>query len=115
MKEIKFRARDREERNFIYFNATKGLLSECDETYARRNVGKIEQYTGRKDKNGKDIYAGELIEYPETSFPLEVIWDEWRCGFNLRSTKNGAVIPMPSRETMAKYGLSIGNIYENKD
>ena len=62
MREIKFRAWDNEEKNFIYFDALEGLLSECDETYRRRCVGQLEQFTGLHDKNGKEIYEGDLLK-----------------------------------------------------
>jgi len=62
MREIKFRAWDNEEKNFIYFDALEGLLSECDETYRRRCVGQLEQFTGLRDKNGKEIYEGDLLK-----------------------------------------------------
>lgn len=63
MREIKFRAWDKEEKNFMYFNATNGLLSECDEVYAKRNIRGIDQFTGLKDKHGKEIYEGDLFDF----------------------------------------------------
>ncbi len=72
------------------------------------------QFIGREDKDGKEIYESDLVEYPITSFPLEVIWDDFSCGFMLRNAK-GALSKMPSEETMAEYSINIGNIYSNPE
>jgi len=71
MREIKFRAWDREEKNFIYFDALNGILSKCDETYLRRCVGRFEQFTGLHDKNGKEIYEGDIVVTDYGTGPVE--------------------------------------------
>ena len=72
MREIKFRAWDNEEKNFIYFDCINGLLSQCDNQYYKINIKHIEQFTGLHDKNGKEIYEGDICKYYQ---PYAKKWD----------------------------------------
>ncbi len=110
MREIKFRAWDAEEKNFIYFDALEGLLSECDETYRQRCVGKFEQFTGLHDKNGKEIYEGDLIKYGSDA-PLEVIYRESCFCYNQKSRY---ISRLQIFDNINKIEV-IGNIHENPE
>ena len=122
MKDIKFRAKMTANDIWVYGcadpNTAKNeyLLStfwNCVEEglIDSETVG---HYIGRKDKIGKAIYSCDIVEYPVTSFPLEVVWEDTVCGNKLRD-KKGNLLQLPSYDMMRKFSLIIGNKWDNPE
>lgn len=119
MKEIKFRAWDItnvSQPRMEYFNIGEGFsgLNECP----------IMQYTGLKDKNGKEIYDGDIIKWHEVSLVNagedirinegqgEIFWSEDFCHFGIKEIPHKLGHWTLSKDNLVEYEV-IGNVYEN--
>lgn len=64
MREIKFRAWDKMEKKFADYGFSVDFEdgSIYDDNQVSMNEVELMQYTGLKDKNGKDIYEGDVVQ-----------------------------------------------------
>ncbi len=86
----------------------------------RVDLKTLSQFTGLKDKYGKDIYEGDIVTYLDDANNSQkgvIKWDDTSCGFFIEAiggddegNQNGELI---SYET--KNYEVIGNIYENPE
>lgn len=128
MGEIKFRAWDKVNKEMVgitglhfwyagnlstvSFDGTEGEKQDID---VKRF--EIMQYTGLLDKNGKEIYEGDIVMANTpycTKDPKEIVWDDKRAGFFMKAD-------FVAYDPKNLYKLSgfkmevIGNIHENPE
>jgi len=96
----------------IYKNIVSGFL--------RVNPETVGQYTGMKDKNGKEIYEGDIIDVD--GIPYKVRFGQFvdtkghhQCGFHLFDIEEKVIVPHLGYNIDEKpQWVVVGNIYENK-
>jgi len=115
MREIKFRAWDKEEKSLITGDDNQGSIFGEEGGYfdlrEEPNRYELMQFTGLKDKNGKEIYEGDILNLPKTSyhlsFKVEVVFQDG-------SFVGDSFLAKDLGELASKSEI-IGNIYENPE
>ena len=106
MREIKFRE----------WNPDTKTMCHVDILNCRNEMKYLMQYIGAKDKNGVEIYEGDVIRENagEKYRDYVVRWSDGKCGFIADTKALCKVFPCLNQGT-AKYLEVVGNIYENPE
>jgi len=124
MREIKFRAWDKKEKKFyndsgynpdLLINGTKGCVFVPADMNDIQDRWDLNQYTGLKDKNGKEIYEGDILEcfnpFEMKSKISEIKWcEEYAALMNIIGNDALSLYHFISED----YEI-IGNIYETPE
>ena len=116
MREIEFRAKTKNKNmwgygDLIHDENGYSILSK-KEGCLKIKPNTIGQYTGLKDKNGKKIFEGDILEFDFYDIGKQrafVYWNEKYCAFLLNVISNNFEFAKISD------GKVIGNIYENPE
>jgi uncharacterized phage protein (TIGR01671 family) len=137
MREIKFRAYNRNTKNMWWFDLmwgntdthgsgwigmlpigetrehNGGINGSDNRTQVDPTDCEIMQFTGLKDKNGKEIYEGDILKHDLWGLDT-VVWDDECAMFRCKNEGNGC-----HDITLAHHQLNrtkvVGNIYENPE
>jgi hypothetical protein len=96
MREIKFRAWDKENKVYIVPTEKNGGNVLNAWTDSESDVSIIEQFTGLHDKHGKEIYEGDRVEYLENNCVVE-----WNVNghWHFKRIKDGSIYGINYWET----------------
>lgn len=100
-REIKFRAWDKE--NGMFDITT---LNWDKEGYLYKNGHILMQFTGLHDKNGKEIFEGDVLDWNTGHGQSSVVWLQNGCWGTSKGNPLGIA---------AKMSEVIGNVYENPE
>ena len=115
-REIKFRAWDKTARTFDFVSLSDNGWSHQDTDLEGHELSEWQQYTGLKDRNGVEIYEGDVVDCERHGFTTSIEY----YGGAFRCRSEGMPLSLYIDECYADKDNNnqlevIGNIYENSE
>ncbi|PGU60311.1 YopX family protein [Bacillus cereus] len=120
MREIKFRVWSKHTKKMLddgfYISQNSDLFQNDSLDYKSRDLYEVMQYTGLKDKNGTEIYEGDIVDtvYDGKLFTGVVVYDESELDFKATNGKENYGSNFQYLMCCEEVEV-IGNIYENPE
>jgi len=118
---IKFRVWDKRENKGM---STQNMLYEAQlhhlwQDFVDYPGYELMQYTGLTDKNGKEIYEGDIVQYNQNSsydnMDFIAKWSDDKLGFIFQSNSGEQLVNQTPHLNRFKHLEVVGNIFENPE
>lgn len=118
---IKFRVWDKRENKGMH---TQNMLYDAQlhhfwQDFVDYPGYELMQYTGLTDKNGKEIYEGDIVQYNQNSsydnMDFITKWSDDKLGFIFQSNSGEQLVNQTPHLNRFKHLEVVGNIFENPE
>ena len=124
MREIKFRAWDSKHKgmdDYFFISSDGDVFDGAERTYNTPNLEiervdnlEIMQYTGLKDKNGKEIYEGDVVSCKGHN--CKITYRTNFCDYTIEMIRFGGRLLNLTKANITKNKLEIiGNVHQNPE
>ena len=131
MRQIKFRGQRTDTKEWVYGYYLKATASQLGEDIPLASARichciiqdgikfyvipeSVGQFTGLLDKQGKEIYEGDIVTFDRNDRLSFILWSQSWCGFAMYEHQDKLGMKLNMFVNMDKFEI-IGNIHENKE
>ena len=98
----------------IPFIVVLSLVADVYDSWVKVHPESVGQYTGLKDKNGREIYEGDLLQHPNGTIAEIKYLDDLAAFVAVYTQGGNTEMDYLDKEIVSKCKI-VGNIYENPE